>query len=110
MAGLAAAALVVAAVAPTFPSAAVALLVAAFALAGIFPTVLGMAGAQFPTRTGTVFGVLFTLALTGGMTLPGVAGHLAAASGVRAVLVLGAAGFVAVTLLGLRAGRLSRAA
>jgi fucose permease len=109
MAGLAAAALVVAAVAPTFPGAAAAFLVAAFALAGIFPTILGVAGARFPTRTGTVFGVLFTLALTGGMTVPWIAGHVAAASGVRAVLFLGAAGFVAVTLLALRAGRLRAA-
>ncbi len=46
--------------------------------------------------------------MTGAMALPWVAGHLAAAFGVRAVLVLGAAGFGVVTLLALRARRLSR--
>jgi fucose permease len=110
MAALAAAMLALAAVASGFPAAAVSLLVAAFALAGIFPTVLGLAGAQLPERSGTVFGVLFTLALTGGMTVPWVAGHVAAAAGVRAVPLLGAGGFVAVALLALRVGWLSRAA
>jgi fucose permease len=107
MAALAAAALVVAVAAPAFPVAAASLLFAAAALAGIFPTVLGIAGAQIEGRTGTVFGVLFTFALTGAMTIPWVAGHVAAASGVRAVFVLGAAGFVAVAVLARRASRLT---
>jgi fucose permease len=108
MAGGAAAALLAAALAPGFPTAAAALLAAAFALAGIFPTVLGLAGAQLEGRTGTVFGVLFTFALTGAMTIPWVAGHVAASAGVRAVLFLGASLFVAVTLLAMRAAWLSR--
>jgi FHS family glucose/mannose:H+ symporter-like MFS transporter len=109
MAACAAAALALATVAPGFPAAAGLLLVAAFALSGITPTILGVAGAALPARTGTVFGLLFSLAVTGAMIVPWAAGHLAAAFGVPVVLVLGAAGFAVVTLLALRARRLSRA-
>lgn len=110
MALLAAACVALAAIAPTFALAAAALLAASLTLAGIFPTVLGLAGAQFPSRSGTVFGVLFTVGLCGGMTLPWVAGHLAAATGLRAVLVLAASAFVAVALLAWRASRLATTA
>jgi fucose permease len=106
MAGLSAVAVALAAMAPTFPLAAAALVAAGLFLAGIFPTALGIAGAQLPSRSGTVFGVLFTLALSGGMTIPWLAGHIAARVGLRAVLALGAANFVAGTLLALRAARL----
>ena len=75
------------------------LLVTAVALAGIFPTVLGLAAAAFPTHSGTVFGILFTVALTGGMTMPWLAGELAAAVGLRAVFVLAAGSFLAVAAL-----------
>jgi len=109
MAGCSSAALALATFAPGFPLVAVLLLVAAFALAGITPTILGVAGAALPARTGTVFGLLFSLSVTGAMTVPWIAGHLAAAFGVRVVLVLGAAGFAVVTLLALRARRLSQA-
>ena len=72
------------------------ILVTGLALAGIFPTVLGLAAAAFPNHSGTVFGILFTAALTGGMTLPWLAGHLAAAAGLRAVFVMAAGSFLAV--------------
>jgi fucose permease len=75
------------------------IIVTGLALAGIFPTVLGIAGARYPGHSGTVFGILFTVALTGGMTLPWLAGHLAAWAGLRVVFVLVAANFVAVALL-----------
>jgi MFS transporter, FHS family, glucose/mannose:H+ symporter len=78
------------------------------ALAGTFPTVLGMAGAAFERQSGTVFGILFTMALTGGMTIPWIAGHLADAAGVRAVFGLAAANFVAVALLSMAARRTLR--
>jgi fucose permease len=77
-----------------------------FALAGIFPTVLGLAGARFEEHSGTVFGLLFTLALCGGMTIPWLAGHLAEAQGVRAVFVLVAANFAAVAVLSVVASRM----
>jgi fucose permease len=55
-----------------------------------------------------VFGILFTMALTGGMTIPWIAGHLADAAGVRAVFGLAAANFVAVALLSMAARRTLR--
>jgi len=46
-----------------------------------------------------VFGILFTVALSGGMLMPWVAGHLAEAAGLRAVFVLAAANFAAIAVL-----------
>lgn len=107
MAGTAAAALALVALVPGFVAASALLLVAGFALSGITPTLLGVGGAAFPERTGTVFGVLFSLSVVGAMTLPWVGGHLAAAFGVRAIMALGAAGFLVVMLLALGARRVS---
>ena len=69
------------------------------ALAGIYPAVLGVAGSRYPAHSGTVFGVLFTMALTGGMTLPWVTGQAAAAWGLRLALGLVAVQFLAVAVL-----------
>jgi MFS transporter, FHS family, glucose/mannose:H+ symporter len=84
------------------------ILVTGLALAGIFPTVLGLAAAAFPNHSGTVFGILFTVALTGGMTMPWLAGQLAAVAGLRAVFVLAAASFLAVAALGAIARRVAK--
>lgn len=81
----------------------------ALALAGIFPTVLGLAGSAFQRHSGTVFGILFTAALTGGMTMPWLAGHLAESMGLRVVFFLVAANFMAVALFN-RIARQVRAA
>ena len=103
----AAGALVVAA-APSVGVAIAGILVTGVALAGIFPTALGMAGAAYRDHSGTVFGILFTVALSGGMTVPWMAGHLAEAAGLRAVFVLAAANFMAIAILNGVAGRTSR--
>jgi fucose permease len=76
-----------------------------FALAGIFPGVLGITGARFREHSGTVFGILFTVALCGGMTIPWLAGHLAEAAGMGWVFVLAAANFAVVAMLSLAARR-----
>jgi fucose permease len=68
-------------------------------LAGVFPTVLGIAGARYPAHSGTVFGLLFTMALAGGMTLPWATGQLAAAWGLRPALGLVVLQFVAIAAL-----------
>jgi FHS family glucose/mannose:H+ symporter-like MFS transporter len=68
-------------------------------LAGIFPAVLGVAGSRFPAHSGTVFGLLFTMALAGGMTLPWVTGQAAAAWGLRPALGLVVPQFLAVFAL-----------
>jgi len=93
---------VVAALLVTAPGAslAVAMVVALGAtLAGIFPAVLGVAGSRFPAHSGTVFGILFTMALSGGMTLPWATGQAAAAWGLRPALGLVVLQFVAVLAL-----------
>jgi fucose permease len=85
--------------APAVPVAIAGILLTGVALAGIFPTVLGMAGAAFRDHSGTVFGILFTVALSGGMLMPWLAGHLAEAAGLRAVFGLAAANFAAIAVL-----------
>jgi fucose permease len=97
------------------PPLAVAMVVAMGATAaGIFPAVLGEASSRFPAHSGTVFGLLFTMALGGGMTLPWVTGQAAAALGLRPALGLVVLQFLAVVVLqwrvaarpaGLSAGR-----
>jgi fucose permease len=96
---VAAAGAMVVGAAPTVGVAIAGILMTGVALAGIFPTVLGMAGAAFRDHSGTVFGILFTVALSGGMLMPWVAGHLAEAAGLRAVFILAAANFAAIAVL-----------
>jgi fucose permease len=74
-------------------------------LGPIFPAVLGVAAARFPARSGTVFGLLFTMALTGGMTLPWLTGQLAARHGLRLAVGIVALQFLAVAALQLAAVR-----
>jgi len=74
-------------------------------LAPIFPAVLGVAAARFPARSGTVFGLLFTMALAGGMTLPWLTGQLAARHGLRLAVGLASLQFLAVAALQLAAVR-----
>jgi fucose permease len=87
-----------AALAHSFAVAAAAVAVTGFALAGIYPAVLAVAGARFREHSGTVFGILFTVALIGGMTIPWLAGNMAE-SNVRSVFYLVAASFCAVAAL-----------
>jgi fucose permease len=95
------------AVSPNAPVAVAAAVLTGAALGGVFPTVLGMAAARFEEHSGTVFGILFTIGLCGGMTIPWVAGHLAEGAGLRVAFVLVAANFVAVAVLGSVARRLN---
>jgi fucose permease len=82
------------------PAVAVAMVVLLGAtLAGIYPAVLGTAAASFPRHSGTVFGVLFTMALVGGMTLPWVTGQVAAATSLRVALAIVVLQFLAVAIL-----------
>lgn len=45
--------------------------------AAIFPTTLAIVGGTFPSLTGTAFGIIFVIALTGGMLSPWLAGKIA---------------------------------
>jgi FHS family glucose/mannose:H+ symporter-like MFS transporter len=74
--------------APALPVAAVAIVLLGFSIAAIFPTTLGLAGSRYPSHSGTVFSILIGVALSGGMTLPWVAGQIAGSRGVGAGLVL----------------------
>lgn len=80
------------------------------ALGGIFPTVLGLAGARFPEHSGTVFGILFTIALSGGMLMPWISGHLAEAAGLPRVFALVAFNFVVIAAMSVAVRRRSAVA
>ena len=67
-------------------------------LAPIFPTVLGLAAARAEGDTAPLFGVLFAVALAGGMTMPWLAGQLAEALGTRVAFVVAAIDFVVVAV------------
>lgn len=69
------------------------------AIAAIFPTVLGLAGARYASNSGTVFGVLIGIALVGGMTMPWVTGEVSAAYSIRDALWIPAAGALAIFVL-----------
>jgi fucose permease len=61
----------------------------------IFPTVLAIAGDQYPRTAGTVFGLLFSIALVGGMSFPWAVGQLSQRFGIASGLfvpLLGAGG------------------
>jgi len=71
-------------------------------LASIFPTTLGLAGARFEEYSGTVFGILFAVALAGGMSLPWALGRIAQTAGFRTALWLPAGAFLAIAVLSRR--------
>jgi fucose permease len=81
-----------------------------FAMASIFPIVLGLAAARDPARSGTVVGVLLTVALSGGMSWPWIAGQVGASWGLRAVALQAAAGFTCITMIAVILQRRSRVA
>ncbi|GAB4128171.1 MAG: hypothetical protein Kow001_23090 [Acidobacteriota bacterium] len=65
-------------------------------MALIFPTVIGQASSRYPALSGTVIGVLISVALTGGMLVPWAAGLAAEWAGITAAMVLPCAGFLVV--------------
>ncbi|MBZ5688751.1 MAG: MFS transporter [Acidobacteriia bacterium] len=82
------------------------LLVAGTALIGlsygpIFPTTLAIAGDRYSQRAGTVFGLLFSIALIGGMLFPWSVGQVSQRVSVRAGMIvpgLGAVGIIALSV------------
>ena len=79
-------------------------------VSGIYPTVLGIAGAAHPRQSGTVFGILFTFGLAGGMTLPWVVGRVGSAAGIGVALLIPAAAFAVIALLAAFSSRMRPAA
>ncbi len=70
-----------------------------FGFAAIFPTTLAQAGTAYPQFSGTVFGVLFAMALCGGMTAPWLAGRIAQDHGVGAGFWLTAGSCASIVVL-----------
>ena len=67
----------------------------------IFPTTLAIAGDRYSQRAGTVFGLLFSIALIGGMMFPWAVGQVSQRVSVRAGMLvpgLGAVGIVGLSL------------
>ncbi len=77
-------------------------------IATIFPTVLGLAGSRYASHSGTVFGILIGIALTGGMTMPWLLGRIADSFDIRRALFLVVLNALAIFALQLTAGRILR--
>jgi len=90
------------------PMAGVAIVLLGLCTAAIFPTTLGIAGGQYPRHSGTVFSILIGVALSGGMTLPWIAGQLSASRGAGAGLMLAIGSALVIGVLALSAGRVMR--
>lgn len=94
------------------------LLVTGVALIGlsygpIFPTTLAIAGDRYAKRAGTVFGLLFSIALIGGMLLPWAIGQVSQQFGVKMgmlVPTLGAIGIVVLSTVLMLRDRIGRPA
>lgn len=65
----------------------------------IFPTTLAIAGDRYSERTGTVFGLLFSIALMGGMLFPWTVGEISQRLSVRAGMIVPSLGAVGIILL-----------
>ena len=65
----------------------------------VFPTTLAIAGDRYTQRAGTVFGLLFSIALIGGMTFPWAVGQISQQLGVRSGMVVPALGAIGIVSL-----------
>jgi FHS family glucose/mannose:H+ symporter-like MFS transporter len=95
---------VIVALAPSVSVLAAGVALGGLACASIYPTMLAIAGDLYRSFSGTVFGVLFAVGLSGGMAFPWSIGHLSQSFGFRAGMampVLGAA-MICVLLLVIR--------
>jgi MFS transporter, FHS family, glucose/mannose:H+ symporter len=77
-------------------------LVLGFSYAGVFPTALAIAGDSYRKLTGTVFGLLFGIALVGGMSFPWAVGQFSQAWGVRYGMMVPLVGAAAICVLAWR--------
>ena len=65
----------------------------------IFPTTLAIAGDRHSERAGTVFGLLFSIALLGGMMFPWAVGQVSERVSVRVGMIVPALGAAGIVLL-----------
>jgi MFS transporter, FHS family, glucose/mannose:H+ symporter len=78
---------------------AVAVVLAAFAFASIYPTVIAMAGDRYSKYAGTMFGLLFAVGLAGGGVFPWGVGQVSQAINLRAGMLVLLGGTFATTML-----------
>ncbi len=84
---------------PTLVGGATGVIIAGLSFAPVFPTTLAIAGDRYARFAGSVFSVLFAVALLGGMSFPWAIGHLARTAGVGVGLLLPV--FGALVIVGL---------
>ena len=65
----------------------------------IFPTTLAIAGDRYSKRAGTVFGLLFSIALIGGMLLPWAVGQVSQQFGLRLGMLVPGLGAIGIAVL-----------
>jgi fucose permease len=68
----------------------------------VFPTALAIAGDAYRKMAGTVFGLLFAIALVGGMSFPWAVGQISQGLGVRFGMVVPLAGAAGICVLAWR--------
>lgn len=85
--------------APSIPLMAAAVAVIGLCFASVFPATLAMAGNRYPRFAGTVYGLLFSIAVLGGMTFPWAVGQIGQAVGVRAGMALPILGTAVIGVL-----------
>ncbi len=73
--------------------------------AAIYPTTLAMVGDRYPRFAGTVFGVLFSIALVGGGSFPWAIGQVSQSMGLRYGMLLPLASAAVICVLALRISR-----
>jgi MFS transporter, FHS family, glucose/mannose:H+ symporter len=69
----------------------------------IFPTTLAIAGDRYARQAGTVFGLLFSIALIGGMMFPWAVGQISQQISVRAGMIVPGVGAIGIIVLSLAA-------
>jgi MFS transporter, FHS family, glucose/mannose:H+ symporter len=70
--------------------------------AGVFPTVLAIAGDAYTKLAGTVFGLLFAIALIGGMSFPWLVGQISESLGIRFGMIVPLGGAAAICVVAWR--------
>jgi len=79
--------------------AAAGIVIVGLSFASVYPITLGSATSRFEAYSGTVVGILFAMALVGGMALPWVVGQIAQARGLRTALAVVTGGCIMIFIL-----------
>ena len=98
-AAAAVAATVVVAAANSIVVLAIGVALAGLSFAPIYPTVLALAGDRYQRYAATVFSILFTIGLAGGMFYPWSIGHVSQRWGMKGGMILPLLGTIAITAI-----------